>query len=53
MVRLYQLTHNAALLGSAEGIMAFEMAGWQEPPASRARAASRSPTGRRTANATR
>ncbi len=32
MVRLYQLTHNAALLGSAEGIMAFEMAGWQERP---------------------
>ncbi len=32
MVRLYQLTRNAALLGSAEGIMAFEMAGWQERP---------------------
>jgi hypothetical protein len=32
MVRLYQLTHNLALLGSAEGIMAFEMAGWQERP---------------------
>jgi Glycosyl hydrolase family 76 len=32
MVRLYQLTHNAALLGSAEGIMAFEMAGWWERP---------------------
>ena len=30
LVRLYQLTHAAALLGSAEGIMAFEMAGWQE-----------------------
>jgi hypothetical protein len=30
LVRLYQLTHKAALLGSAEGIMAFEMAGWQE-----------------------
>jgi hypothetical protein len=30
LVRLYQLTHQAALLGSAEGIMAFEMAGWQE-----------------------
>jgi len=32
LVRLYQLTHSAALLGSAEGIMAFEMAGWQEGP---------------------
>jgi Glycosyl hydrolase family 76 len=32
MVRLYQLTHETALLGSAEGIMAFEMAGWQERP---------------------
>jgi hypothetical protein len=32
MVRLYQLTRNPALLGSAEGIMAFEMAGWQERP---------------------
>ncbi len=32
MVRLYQLTHNTALLGSAEGIMAFEIAGWQESP---------------------
>ncbi len=32
MVRLYQLTHNAALLGSAEGIMAFEIAGWEEGP---------------------
>lgn len=32
MVRLYQLTHNAALLGSAEGIMAFEVAGWEESP---------------------
>ena len=30
LVRLYQLTHAAALLGSAEGIMAFEMAGWEE-----------------------
>jgi hypothetical protein len=28
LVRLYQLTHKSALLGSAEGIMAFEMAGW-------------------------
>ncbi len=33
MVRLYQLTHQQALLGSAEGIMAFEMAGWQSNPA--------------------
>jgi hypothetical protein len=32
LVRMYQLTHAAALLGSAEGIMAFEMAGWQERP---------------------
>jgi hypothetical protein len=32
MMRLYQLTHNAALLGSAEGIMAFEIAGWRERP---------------------
>jgi hypothetical protein len=32
LVRLYELTHQAALLGSAEGIMAFEMAGWQERP---------------------
>ncbi|HSZ12455.1 MAG TPA: glycoside hydrolase family 76 protein [Solirubrobacteraceae bacterium] len=32
LVRLYQLTHQSALLGSAEGIMAFEMAGWQERP---------------------
>jgi len=32
LVRMYQLTHQAPLLGSAEGIMAFEMAGWQERP---------------------
>jgi hypothetical protein len=32
LVRLYQLTHSTAFLGSAEGIMAFEMAGWQESP---------------------
>lgn len=32
LVRLYQLTHQTPLLGSAEGIMAFEMAGWQEQP---------------------
>jgi len=30
LVRLYQLTRSAAFLGSAEGIMAFEMTGWQE-----------------------
>jgi Glycosyl hydrolase family 76 len=29
LARLYELTHKPALLGSAEGIMAFEMAGWQ------------------------
>ena len=33
LMRLYQLTHKPALLGSAEGIMAFEMAGWQSSPA--------------------
>jgi hypothetical protein len=32
LVRLYQSTHQTPLLGSAEGIMAFEMAGWQEHP---------------------
>ncbi len=32
LVRLYQLTHSRGLLGSAEGIMAFEMSGWQETP---------------------
>jgi hypothetical protein len=32
LVRMYQLTHQTSLLGSAEGIMAFEMAGWQERP---------------------
>jgi hypothetical protein len=32
LVRMYQLTHAAALLGSAEGIMAFEMEGWEERP---------------------
>jgi hypothetical protein len=32
LVRMYQLTHETPLLGSAEGIMAFEMAGWQEAP---------------------
>jgi Glycosyl hydrolase family 76 len=29
LVRLYRLTHETAALGSAEAIMAFEMAGWQ------------------------
>ncbi|HTR89221.1 MAG TPA: glycoside hydrolase family 76 protein, partial [Solirubrobacteraceae bacterium] len=33
LVRLYELTRAQPLLGSAEGIMAFEMAGWQEDPA--------------------
>jgi hypothetical protein len=32
LARLYKLTHNASELGSAEGIMAFEMAGWQSDP---------------------
>ncbi len=32
LVRAYKLTHEAALLGSAEGIMAFEMAGWDAGP---------------------
>jgi len=32
-VRIYRLTHSAAVLGSAEGIMAFEMSGWQTNPA--------------------
>jgi hypothetical protein len=32
LVRLYKLTHNATTLASAEGIMAFEMAGWQTDP---------------------
>jgi hypothetical protein len=29
LARAYELTHNASALGSAEGIMAFVMAGWQ------------------------
>jgi len=33
LIRLYKLTHNASVLGSAEGIMAFEMAGWSTNPA--------------------
>ena len=32
LVRLYKATHNPALLGTAEGVMAFEMAGWQANP---------------------
>ncbi len=32
LVRAYKLTHESSLLGSAEGIMAFEMAGWQTSP---------------------
>jgi hypothetical protein len=32
LARLYKATHKPALLGSAEGIMAFEMAGWQTNP---------------------
>jgi hypothetical protein len=32
LARMYELTHNSAVLGSAEGIMAFEMAGWDTEP---------------------
>jgi hypothetical protein len=32
LARLYELSHSPALLGSAEGIMAFEMAGWEASP---------------------
>jgi hypothetical protein len=32
LARLYELTHNPSALGYAEGIMAFEMAGWQADP---------------------
>jgi hypothetical protein len=32
LVRMYKLTGKAPLLGAAEGIMAFEMAGWQTDP---------------------
>ena len=32
LARLYELTHSAAILATAEGIMAFEMAGWQTNP---------------------
>ena len=33
MVRLYELTHEPGPLGYAQGIMAFEIAGWQSNPA--------------------
>jgi hypothetical protein len=33
LVRTYKQTHEAAVLGSAEGIMAFVMAGWDTDPA--------------------
>ena len=29
---MYELTHVAGVLGGAEGIMAFEMAGWHAQP---------------------
>ena len=32
LARTYELTHSPSVLGYAEGIMAFEMAGWQENP---------------------
>jgi len=32
LMRLYELEHNAEVLGAAEGIMAFEMEGWQGSP---------------------
>jgi hypothetical protein len=32
LMRLYKLKHDPAILGSAEAIMAFEMAGWQTNP---------------------
>jgi hypothetical protein len=32
LARLYKLTHEPSVLGSAEAIMAFEMAGWQTSP---------------------
>jgi hypothetical protein len=32
LARLYTLTHSPTALGSAEAIMAFEMAGWQTDP---------------------
>jgi len=33
LARVYELTHSPSALGYAEGIMAFEVAGWQEDPA--------------------
>ncbi len=57
LMRVYEQTHEAAVLGTAEGIMAFVMAGWKTagPKASRSRAreAFPSPTPPKTANATR
>jgi hypothetical protein len=32
LVRMYRITHNSSILGSAEAIMAFEMAGWSTDP---------------------
>jgi hypothetical protein len=32
LARMYELTHVAGVLGGAEGIMAFEMAGWDTQP---------------------
>jgi hypothetical protein len=32
LARVYELTHSPTVLGSAEGIMAFEMASWQAGP---------------------
>jgi hypothetical protein len=32
LMRLYRLTHDPAVLGSAQAIMAFEMEGWQTNP---------------------
>jgi hypothetical protein len=32
LMRIYKLEHDPAVLGSAEAIMAFEMAGWQTNP---------------------
>jgi Glycosyl hydrolase family 76 len=32
LMRVYKLTHDPSVLGSAEAIMAFEMAGWQTNP---------------------
>jgi Glycosyl hydrolase family 76 len=32
LARIYKLTHNTAVLGSAEAIMAFEMAAWDTEP---------------------